>query len=196
MSAVATLSVVPRRPEVVDKALHLGRLDLHQLPDEINKLVSEAEHHAKSAFGSAVLAGSLLNLAKSKVLHGQWEAWVTEHCTVAPRTAQAYMRLAAKVSEMPIEMRNAVAGLPLREAIKAISTLPTAPERVRDSRVAVRWDAAQRFGRAMHKNALAIRRVARGMEGNYLKRKEVEAVRARLQAAVEQLDAYLAEATT
>jgi hypothetical protein len=64
----------------------------------------------------AIAAGELLIEAKSKAGHGQWLCWLTDDCDIPERTAQAYMRMA----RLPVEKRNAVADLPLREALSAI----------------------------------------------------------------------------
>ena len=44
---------------------------------------------------TAIASGPILNLAKEQVPHGQWNAWLAEIVTAAPRTAQADMRLAS-----------------------------------------------------------------------------------------------------
>jgi hypothetical protein len=93
------------------------------------------EHHQaagdtlKRAVAHAITAGELLLEAKRKLKHGNWLSWLQENCEIPERTVQAYMRLA----RLPIEKRNAVADLPLREALSAI--------RSREQKLA---DAAQR----------------------------------------------------
>jgi hypothetical protein len=71
-------------------------------------------HGVEHAFG----AGELLIAAKKKIKHGEWLPWLETHCELALRTAQAYMRLA----RLPVEKRNGVAHLPLRDALSAISS--------------------------------------------------------------------------
>jgi hypothetical protein len=44
----------------------------------------------------AIAAGHALIEAKALVAHGEWLAWVKEHCGFSERTAQIYMRLAEK----------------------------------------------------------------------------------------------------
>ena len=70
----------------------------------------------KSAVGHAVAAGELLLQAKEQLEHGKWLPWLQANCEIPERTVQAYIRLA----RLPIEKRNAVADLPLREALSAI----------------------------------------------------------------------------
>lgn len=181
------VSIIGNGTRIEMAASYYSGLDINALPAEINKLVSDAEHHAGAAFSSAFLAGVLLNKAKAEVPHGQWEAWILEHCTVAPRTAQAYMRLATKVSELPIEKRNAVADLPLREAIKAIATSPTAPPR-QPTFHQPRREQRDRAADALKKAADAQRALIRHIGVNYIKRAEVERTRAKLQAALAALD--------
>jgi Protein of unknown function (DUF3102) len=80
-----------------------------------------AEHKAaskalKASVVHAIKAGELLLEAKRTVAHGEWLGWLQANCEIPERTAQAYMRLA----RLPIEKRNAVADLPLRDALSAI----------------------------------------------------------------------------
>lgn len=70
----------------------------------------------KNAVAHAISAGNLLLEAKKQMNHGEWLPWLQDNCDIPERTAQAYMRLA----RMPLEKRNAVADLPLREALSAI----------------------------------------------------------------------------
>jgi hypothetical protein len=167
---------------------------LRGLADKINIAVDEAENCAKSAVQHALVAGKLLIQAKGYTPHGQWETWLQASCRVAPRTAQAYMRLHTQMQVLPAPEAQRVADLPLREAIKAISTPATAPKRVTDAWLRTRRDTGQRFAYAMRKCATGMRRVANDVEGNYAKRRQIEAAKKKLQAAIDQLDAYLAEA--
>src|SRR5262249_7175396 len=64
----------------------------------------------------AIAAGDLLLKAKAQLKHGGWLDWLKANCEISERTVQAYMRLA----RLPVEKRNAVADLPLREALSAI----------------------------------------------------------------------------
>lgn len=49
----------------------------------------------KQSTVTAIASGHSLNLVKKQVPHGQWNAWLAEIVTAAPRTAQADMRLAS-----------------------------------------------------------------------------------------------------
>jgi hypothetical protein len=80
-----------------------------------------AEHAAASAslrrgLDHAIRAGELLLDAKRLHRHGQWTKWVADNLAFSDRTARAYMQLA----RMPIEKRQRVADLPLRETLSAI----------------------------------------------------------------------------
>lgn len=101
------------------------------LAQAINDKVHEAELKARGAMECALEAGALLVQAKEQVPHGQWENWLSENCTVAPRTARSYMKLATAFPALPEAERQRVADLPLREAMKAISTDPVAPVRAK-----------------------------------------------------------------
>src|SRR5262245_33269425 len=81
---------------------------------EINSAHVEAERWLREAVHKAIRVGELLLQAKEAIgRHGQWTAWLRENITFSDRLAQAYMRLA----RLPVEKRNAVADLPLREAL-------------------------------------------------------------------------------
>jgi hypothetical protein len=78
------------------------------------------EHQAclasmRAGLEHALNAGALLTEAKSKVDHGSWLAWISKNCEFSERTAQAYMRIAARWPE--IENTQRVAGLSFRDAL-------------------------------------------------------------------------------
>jgi len=91
--------------------------ELHDLAAQINAEHLVAKGFAVKAVEHAMLAGKLLVEAKGKLGHGGWLPWLKANCEVSERTAQAYMRLALKVPELDVDTRNAVADLPLREAL-------------------------------------------------------------------------------
>lgn len=66
----------------------------------------------------AIECGRLLAEVKAQLRHGEWGPWLADNFPASMRTAQTYMQLAAA----PEEKRNAVAGLPLREARDEIAT--------------------------------------------------------------------------
>lgn len=101
--------------------------DLTALPAQIDAAIADVQKHAAGMVESAVRAGQLLLTAKASVPHGSWEQWVADNCTVAPRTARAYMRLTESLMALPEEERQRVAEMPLRLALRAITTEPEAP---------------------------------------------------------------------
>ena len=86
------------------------------IADKINAAHAECEKSLRKSVEHAIRAGELLLEAKRTVGHGDWTAWLAENVKFSDRLAQAYMRLA----RLPVEKRNAVADLPLREALSAI----------------------------------------------------------------------------
>lgn|GEM_PF-1857670 len=101
-----------------------------ELPDlaaKINATVKAADENANAACEQAMQAGELLRQAKTLVAHGDWITWLTENCEVKPRTAQVYMRLSSVVPTLQDSNAQRVAHLPVREAIRAITTSPQAP---------------------------------------------------------------------
>jgi Protein of unknown function (DUF3102) len=80
------------------------------------------EHEAvgtsmRQAVDHAIAAGELLIEPKKQVKHGEWQTWLMANCDIAERTVQAYMKLA----RAPLEKRNAVADLPLRDALASLA---------------------------------------------------------------------------
>ena len=102
---------------------------LSDLAGQINEEIHQAEASARGTTQHALKAGELLIRAKAVVEHGQWEGWLIQHCVVAPRTAQAYMRLVNTLPKLSHAEAQRVADLPLRQAIKAIATDPVTPPR-------------------------------------------------------------------
>src|SRR5262249_13725314 len=90
---------------------------------ELDDLAARINDEHQAAVGAprqgvlhAIAAGELLLKAKAQLKHGGWLDWLKASCEIPERTVQAYMRLA----RLPVEKRNAVADLPLREALSAI----------------------------------------------------------------------------
>lgn len=63
---------------------------------EIGAEINEAHHAAclaaETAVDQALLCGTLLCRQKTRVGHGKWISWVTEHCDFSHDTANVYMR--------------------------------------------------------------------------------------------------------
>jgi tetratricopeptide (TPR) repeat protein len=171
--------------------------DLALLPQRINAAVQAAESHARSAVECAMRAGALLTQAKALVQHGEWETWLQQHVMCAPRTAQAYMRLHAKVQTLPAPEAQRVAGLPLREAIKAIATTPKddstpRPALPKHMRMRSKSDM-ERFHAELGDAATKLRTAARNVGVNALQRKDYERARKALTHALEVLDRLAAD---
>src|SRR5262249_196122 len=88
--------------------------------DDLVTRINDEHRAATNALRQGVLegigGGDLIVKAKAQLKHGGWLDWLKANCEIPERTVQAYMRLA----RLPIEKRNAVADLPLREALSAI----------------------------------------------------------------------------
>jgi hypothetical protein len=89
---------------------------LNAIVAQINDAHAEAERSLRASVEYAIRAGELLIEAKHSLKHGTWSQWLQDNITFSDRLAQAYMRLA----RLPLEKRNAVADLPLRDALSAI----------------------------------------------------------------------------
>jgi hypothetical protein len=71
---------------------------LEQLADRANQAHAEVLVTAQDAVKHALVAGQALADAKLLCRPGHWYAWLTEHFRGSKRTAQAYMRLATRVT--------------------------------------------------------------------------------------------------
>lgn len=161
---------------------------------KINAETTAAETSARSAMQHALAAGALLVQAKALVAHGEWQQWVEANCTIAIRTASAYMRLATRIETLPDLERQRVADLPVRDAIRAISTSPEMPPTARGYLEYRRRDETTRTASAFKAGATALRRAARELElSNRLKAQRAKSLRAELQAAIEAIDALIPE---
>ena len=138
----------------------------------------------------ALEAGTLLLKAKKLVSHGQWEGWLSSNCEVAPRTAQAYMRLAKSVPLLEESKAQRVADLPIREAIRAIATGPAKPLQSRHPNVFLaKRDDADRAVSALRKGATALRNAARSVDfARGIKSAQIVSLRKKLTDALEAID--------
>lgn len=162
-------------------------LRLDDLASKINNASSAAEANARSAMEHALVAGRLLTEAKGLLVHGDWLPWSHGHCTLAPRTAQAYMRLARKIELLPPLDAQRVADLPVREAVRAISTEPEAPPRATALRVTSRTDA-ERAASTFKRTADALRKATSLVRLGRINARNVEQMRQRLEQALQELD--------
>ena len=168
----------------------IEKTELSEIAYSINRSVREAEKAAKSAVVFAIDAGSKLNVAKSRVPHGQWAKWLEENVEVSLRTARAYMQLASELPLLEDGKRQHVADLPLREAMKAIATQPSIPDRTPRPTVRVRaLDDRAKFKKAFDAAASGIRKVSRASAaGVSIRKKEIESTRKVLEQALAQLN--------
>jgi hypothetical protein len=103
------------------------------LVGEIHSAHARAESACRLVVECAIEAGEMLIEAKAKHgRHGQWATWLAANIKFSDRTARAYMQMA----KLPVEKRQRVADLPLRDALSAI--------RGREKRIA---DAEEREAR-------------------------------------------------
>jgi hypothetical protein len=97
----------------------------NSLPDLAARI--RAEHEAadsalKDGLKHALAAGGLLIEAKVKLKHGQWAAWLAEHCSISERTAQCYMRVARSLGNLEAVKAQRVADLSFRDALRSLAS--------------------------------------------------------------------------
>jgi hypothetical protein len=107
----------------------------------------------------AIEAGRLLSQARDTVPHGGWDAWIKANCTMSPRTAQLYMKLARHVGGDPAKARR-VADLSLRDAAREIAkprvpSQPSARDVADTSELLALWGESsptvrRRFAQMLH----------------------------------------------
>jgi hypothetical protein len=97
---------------------HLALPDLAHAIDREHEAVISA---ANSALDHAVRCGELLIQAKRGMAHGEWLGWLEANCTVRPRMAQAYMRLARELPKLPEANTQRVAHLTVRDALRTVA---------------------------------------------------------------------------
>lgn len=83
--------------------------------EELAKSIKEKISSMLSSFSRSVVAamdvGDLLIEAKARVGHGNFEAWVTEHCATSYRSARRYMGMAKKRGKIEAQLRGKMANL-------------------------------------------------------------------------------------
>ena len=92
---------------------------LADLSTEINDAHALAMTHAGEAMNNALRCGDLLIKAKATAKHGKWLPWLRQNITFSERSAQSYMRLAAKFGP---DKRSTVADLSVRRVLQEIAT--------------------------------------------------------------------------
>jgi hypothetical protein len=86
------------------------------LAAEIRRAHADVQEAARTAAEHAITAGHALLEAKELLKHGQWLPWLREHCALAERTAQLYMKIAKSGLESAT-----VADLGLKAAAQAFT---------------------------------------------------------------------------
>jgi hypothetical protein len=73
----------------------------------INDKLSQMVASARTTLQRAIEIGELLKQAKERVGHGNFEAWVTDHCQLSYRSARRYMTLARDRTEIEAQAKMA-----------------------------------------------------------------------------------------
>jgi len=74
--------------------------DLDELAVKIRQENEQSILSARTSLIHAKRAGELLQKARKEVAHGKWTTWVEANCGMSTRTAQVYMQLAKRWSEL------------------------------------------------------------------------------------------------
>ncbi len=81
-------------PSMAIKTFKTFTRPLTELSSAINEAHKRTTEAAVTALEHARQLGELLEQAKEQLSHGQWLPWLHENCSVNPRQAQKYMRVA------------------------------------------------------------------------------------------------------
>jgi Protein of unknown function (DUF3102) len=108
-----------------DGLAELERLD--GLAKRINEEHRRCEGAVDAALEHAMNAGDLLIEAKGNAPHGTWQGWLADHFDGSETTAQAYMRVASRRSEVEAAKTQSSAPLSLDGALRALSAPRDAP---------------------------------------------------------------------
>jgi Protein of unknown function (DUF3102) len=128
--SIAKLSDKDIEKQVAEmRSEEIAKSDLHALASRINAFHREVTKALRTAISEALLAGDLLNQAKTKVAHGEWLPWLSANCPrLKPRTAQTYMRLANHRDEVEAKaQRTAHLHATIEQALSWIAIPPTPP---------------------------------------------------------------------
>jgi hypothetical protein len=107
-----TQSVLP--PATATAAV--GRLNPTTMTlDELANGIRDKHSKVLSSFQTSVThameVGDWLNAAKAKVKHGQFEAWVLDHCHLSDRTVRRYMAMAKDRTQIEARLAAKTANL-------------------------------------------------------------------------------------
>ena len=98
MSPTITPTIDPEVTAATDETSVADQLD--QLKEQINEHHAKFEASVRTSLEHARDTGEALLDAKKAVGHGNFIGWVEENCSFSMRTAQKYMRIAQKWSEL------------------------------------------------------------------------------------------------
>ena len=100
-----------------------------ELARAINSALSQMVASARTTLQRAIEIGELLEQAKERVGHGNFEAWVNDHCKLSYRSARRYMKLARERTEIEAQAKMAnVANLNATTAQRLLAPPRTAQE--------------------------------------------------------------------
>jgi hypothetical protein len=87
-------------PTPVASVTSVAQMRPADLARAINDKLSQMIASARTTLQRAIEIGELLVIAKERVGHGNFEAWVTDHCQLSYRSARRYMTLARDRTEI------------------------------------------------------------------------------------------------
>ncbi len=103
----------------------LQRIETTPTPENLTGEINHYHAKCEEAVGQAVLyakeAGDRLLKVKESLGHGQWLPWLQKDFDGAPRTAQAYMRIANNWGELQ-QKRSSASHLSIRGALGELSS--------------------------------------------------------------------------
>jgi hypothetical protein len=89
----------------------ISKMSEEELAKSIKEKISMMLTSFRSSVTHAMEVGDLLNEAKSRVGHGNFEAWLTTHCQLSFRTARRYMKMAKERAKIEAQLTTKSASL-------------------------------------------------------------------------------------
>ena len=118
----------PTAPTTTPPAVSVGaQMRPADIARAINDKLSQMVSAARTSFTRAIEIGELLHQAKSRVGHGNFEAWVNDHCQLSYRSARRYMKLADDRPKIEAAKMANVANLNVATAQRLLAP-PKSPE--------------------------------------------------------------------
>jgi hypothetical protein len=98
------MSIDKPLPVTAAQAQPISKMSEEELAKSIKEKISMMIGSFRNSVTHAMEIGDLLNEAKSRVGHGNFEAWLSTHCQLSFRTARRYMQMAKNRAQIEAQL--------------------------------------------------------------------------------------------